>query len=138
MKTLILLVALLVFASSNGLAADTPTPKNIDDEKGIRMRSCSLKNGQPTFVVRNNNPFCIRNVRIEVYFKRVTSERQLADVGDRKLNYMISDLIPPGTDYEFSIYDEFYQALLEKHSHGKQDEWIPLYRVITYDKVRIQ
>jgi hypothetical protein len=102
--------------------------------KDVSLRSTVLMNGVPKITIRNNNPFYIRNVALIIAF---SGQESSPAVRQLKIPWTITDLLPPGTDYEFDIFDEEAISTLVKHSNGSTDEWIPLVEVVEVQKVQV-
>ena len=99
-------------------------------ERNIKMISGSMNNGIPHIVLRNNNPFYVNNISLELHFFDAKTSKQMPSP---IIYWLIDDLIAPGVEYQFDLFSEVYQPFLMKRPNA-----FPTFKVLSLERVKLE
>ena len=101
----------------------------------VELVSTVIRDGIARITLRNNNPFPIRNLNLEIDYTSATRETRGPVFVHR---HFVKSLILPGQEYEVDTFDSTNPSVLAPHSSGMPDEWIPQFRVLSLEIIQKQ
>jgi hypothetical protein len=90
----------------------------------VVFKSGMIQKGFAHVTIRNSNTFPVRDVSVQIQFLSKSS-----GIVQHQLEWTVSDLIMPATDYEIEAIEGANPQLYVPHSAGLADEWIPVAEV---------